>query len=186
MESPGSPQAEEPSLEELLERVEPKLKRILYRYKIPAQDADDLLQETFLIMVSKAGSIRNPEAWILATLSNRCVIYWRKQRSRLWDVVDSAILELLADVEAPAQEKADLRYDLDALLSQLPDRCRSVLRLRYGLGFSTAEAAERTGYCKSSIRKVTNRCLAALTRQLLAVGFQREIVEVEGDPQEDV
>jgi RNA polymerase sigma factor (sigma-70 family) len=172
MESSGSPQAEEPSLEELLERVEPKLKRILFRYRIPAQDADDLLQETFLIMVSKAGTIRNPEAWILATLSNRCVIYWRKQRSRLWDVVDTAILELLADVEAPAQEKMELRHDLDSLLAQLPDRCRAVLRLRYGLGCSTAEAAERTGYCKSSIRKVTRRCLSALTQQLLGAGFQ--------------
>ena len=171
MQSSGSTRAEEPSLEELLERVEPKLKRVLFRYKIPAQDADDLLQETFLIMVSKAGSIRNPEAWILATLSNRCVIYWRKQRSRLWDVVDTAILELLADAEAPAQERTELRHDLSSLLSQLPDRCRSVLRLRYGLGCSTAEAAERTGYCKSSIRKVTRRCLSALTQQLLGSGL---------------
>lgn len=182
MQSSGSTRAEEtPSLEELLERVEPKLKRILFRYKIPAQDADDLLQETFLIMVSKAGSIRNPEAWILATLSNRCVIYWRKQRSRLWDVVDTAILELLADAEAPAQERTELRHDLDSLLSQLPDRCRSVLRLRYGLGCSTAEAAERTGYCKSSIRKVTRRCLSALTQQLLGSGFHPAPGALDGD-----
>ena len=86
---------------------------------------------------------------------------------KLWDLVDTAILELLADVEAPPQERADLRYDLDSLLSDLPDRCRSLLRLRYGFGCSTAETAERMGYCKSSIRKVTRRCLAALTEQLL-------------------
>jgi RNA polymerase sigma-70 factor (ECF subfamily) len=162
----------EPSLEEILARVEPRLKRILGRYKIPAQDADDLLQETFLIMVAKSGSIRNPDAWLIATLSNRCIIYWRKHRARLWDLVDSAILELLADAQAPAQERADLRFDLDSLLAKLPDRCRSLLQLRYGLGFSTAEAAERMGYCKSSIRKVTRRCLAALTEQLLGAGFQ--------------
>src|SRR5689334_18828948 len=90
-----------------------------------AEETTPSLQETFLIMVSKAGSIRNPEAWILATLSNRCVIYWRKQRSRLWDVVDTAILELLADAESPGQERTELRHDLDSLLSQLPDRCRS-------------------------------------------------------------
>jgi RNA polymerase sigma factor (sigma-70 family) len=154
--------------------MEPRLKRVLSRYRIPAQDVDDLLQDTFLIMISKWGSIRNPEAWLLGTLANRCILYWRKHRSRLWDLVDSAILELLADVEAPPQEKADLRYDLDTLLSRLPDRCRSVLRLRYGFGCSTAEAAERTGYCKSSIRKVTRRCLAALTEQLLGAGFQPE------------
>lgn len=161
----------EPSLEEILDRMQPRLKRILARYRIPPQDAEDLLQETFLIMVSKWGSIRNPDAWLLATLSNRCIIYWRKHRSRLWDLVDTAILELLAEAEAPAQESSNLRFDLDSLLSALPDRCRSILRLRYGLGCSTAEAAERTGYCKSSIRKVTRRCLAALTQQLLGYGL---------------
>jgi RNA polymerase sigma factor (sigma-70 family) len=168
------PDLAEPSLEEILARIEPRLKRVLSRYQIPAQDADDLLQETFLIMVSKAGSIRNYDAWLVATLANRCIIYWRKHRSKLWDLVDSAILELLADVEAPPQESADLRYDLDSLLSNLPDRCRSLLRLRYGFGCSTAETAERMGYCKSSIRKVTRRCLAALTEQLLGAGFQPE------------
>jgi RNA polymerase sigma factor (sigma-70 family) len=164
----------EPSLEEILERTEPKLRRVLGRYRIPAQDAEDLLQETFLIMVSKAGSIRNPDAWLVATLSNRCIIYWRKHRARLWDLVDTTILELLAEAEAPSQELADLRYDLESLLSELPDRCRSLLRLRYGFGCSTAETAERMGYCKSSIRKVTRRCLSALTEQLLGAGFQPE------------
>jgi RNA polymerase sigma factor (sigma-70 family) len=167
------PDLAEPSLEEILARAEPRLKRVLSRYRIPAQDADDLLQETFLIMVSKAGSIRNPDAWLVATLANRCIIYWRKHRAKLWDLVDTAILEMLADVEAPPQENAELRYDLDSLLSHLPDRCRSLLRLRYGFGCSTAETAERMGYCKSSIRKVTRRCLAALTEQLLGAGFHQ-------------
>jgi RNA polymerase sigma factor (sigma-70 family) len=167
------PDLAEPSLEEILARAEPRLKRVLSRYRIPPQDADDLLQETFLIMVSKAGSIRNPDAWLVATLANRCIIYWRRQRAKLWDLVDTTILELLADVEKPPQENADLRYDLDSLLSHLPDRCRSLLRLRYGFGCSTAETAERMGYCKSSIRKVTRRCLAALTEQLLDAGFHQ-------------
>lgn len=173
--SSSSPSAlAEPSVEEILGRMEPRLKRVLSRYHIPAQDAEDLLQETFLIMISKSGSIRNPDAWLVATLANRCIIYWRKHRSRLWDLVDSAILELLADVEAPPQERADLRCDLEAMLAHLPDRCRSALRLRYGLGCSTAEAAERMGYCPSSLRKVTRRCLAALTQQLLGAGFHSE------------
>jgi RNA polymerase sigma factor (sigma-70 family) len=166
------PVEESLSLEQILHNVEPKLKRVLWRHRIPLQDADDLLQETFLIMVSKSNSIRNPEAWLLATLGNRCIIYWRKHRTRLWDLVDSTILELLAEAETPAQERSDLRADLDTLLNQLPDRCRSVLRLRYGLGCSTAEAAERTGYRQSSIRKVTHRCLAALSERLLGARFQ--------------
>lgn len=175
MNSSVPPDLAESSLEEILDRMEPRLKRVLSRYRIPAQDADDLLQETFLLMIAKSANIRNPDAWLLATLANRCIIYWRKHRSRLWELVDSAILELLADVEAPPQEREDLRRDLEALLSNLPDRCRSVLRLRYGFGCSTAEAAEKMGYCQSSLRRVTRRCLAALTEQLLGAGFQPEL-----------
>jgi RNA polymerase sigma factor (sigma-70 family) len=174
MNASAPPAPVEPSLEALLGRMEPRLKRVLSRYRIPAQDAEDLLQETFLILISKSGSIRNPDVWLPATLANRCVIYWRKRRSRLWDLVDSAILELLANAGAPPQEKSDLRCDLEALLAQLPERCRCVLRLRYGLGCSTAETAERMGYCPSSLRKVKRRCLAALTEQLLGAGFRHE------------
>src|SRR5262245_31899772 len=175
------PSMVEPSLETLLEKMQPRMKRVLCRYRIPAQDAEDLVQETFLIMVSKWGAIHNPEAWLLGTLANRCIIYWRKHRSRLWDLVDSTILELLAEAEAPAQEKSELRVDLDTLISELPPRCRSVLRLRYGLGCSTAEAAERMGYCKSSVRKVTRRCLAALTHQLLGNGFHEPVGQTVED-----
>src|SRR3954463_15823574 len=113
----------EASLEEILERAEPKLRRVLGRYRIPAQDAEDLLQETFLIMVSKAGSIRNPDAWLVATLANRCIIYWRRQRANLGARVDPTPPELLAAVEAPPQETTELRHDLDSLLAPLPDRC---------------------------------------------------------------
>jgi len=171
MDSPIPPPVEEPVLEEILRRLGPKLKSILFRYRIPPQDADDLLQETLLIMVSKSGSIRNPEAWLKATLANRCIIYWRRQRRRIWEQVDTAILDLLADPEAPTQEQEELRYDLDALVSELPDNCQSLLRLRYGLGCSVAETAERLGYQTSSIRKLTQNCLADLTLRLLGSGF---------------
>jgi RNA polymerase sigma factor (sigma-70 family) len=172
MNPSAQPDLAEPSLEEILGRTQSKLKRVLSRYRIPAQDAEDILQDTFLIMVSKLGTIRNPEAWLVGTLANRCIIYWRRHRTRLVELVDSTILELLAEGEAPAQEQSDIRTDLEAMLSCLPNRCRSVLRLRYGFGCTTAEVAEQTGYCKSSIRKVTRRCLATLTEQLVSSGLR--------------
>ena len=81
--------------------------------------------------------------------------------------------------QAPDQERTDLTTDLSRVLSKLSARCRSLLRLRYGLGYGPTEVAEQMGYQTSSIRKVTNRCLAALTRQLLAVGFHTEAPPAE-------
>lgn len=159
------------TIEELLERVQPKLRRILARYQIPPEDADDIVQQTMLDLVYKQDLINNPEGWVLGSVRNRCVIYWRKRRSQLYDAVDSVILELIAKPEGPAQHRASLRHDLERVLTALPSRCQEVLRLRYGLGFGPSEVAERLGYRPSSIRKVTNRCLARLTRQLVSIGF---------------
>jgi RNA polymerase sigma factor (sigma-70 family) len=159
------------SIEELLEKAQPKLRRILARYQIPPEDADDIVQQTMLDLVYKQELINNPEGWVLGSVRNRCVIYWRKRRSQLYEAVDTAILELVAQPSGPSQHGATLRHDLERVLSALPPRCQEVLRLRYGLGYGPSEVAEALGYRPSSIRKVTNRCLARLTRHLVAIGF---------------
>jgi RNA polymerase sigma factor (sigma-70 family) len=78
----------------------------------------------------------------------------------------------MAEPIPPAQETTDMRRDLANALEQLPERCRSLLSLRYQ-GFEPLEVAERLGYSQTSISKVTNRCLAALTRRLLTSGLPR-------------
>jgi len=153
-------------LEQLLTRSRPRLSRILFRYRIPAQDAEDLLQETFLILVTKWESIHAPEAWLAGTLRNRCIIYWRRQRTRLYDLMDDAMLEVLAYAEPPPQERAEIRCDLGGALARLSRRNRSLLRLRFEYGWTSREAGERMGYAASSVRKMTQRCLARLTRDL--------------------
>lgn len=169
---------EEFCFETIVQKLQPKLRRVLARYRVPIEDAEDLLQQSFLDLVYKQKSIYNPEAWLLATVRNRCIIYWRRRRSQVCESVDLAILDLLAQPEAPRQNKALLRHDLERVLSQLPERCRDLLRLRYGLGYKPAEVAEALGYQPSSVRKVTSRCLSRLTRQLTALGYR-------SDPSED-
>ncbi len=164
-----SPTAE--SLDDLMVRVQPKLRQVLYYYQIPPEDAEDLVQETFLTLLHKLQSVRQPEAWLLGTMRRRCLMYWRTRRNRLCEAVDEAILELVAKAEAPPQNDGDLARDLEKTMARLPPRCQSLLRLRYGLGYKPSEVADRLGYQRSSIRKITHRCLAALTRQLVLAGF---------------
>ncbi len=159
-----------PSVEELFLDLQPKLRRVFRRFRLPVEDAEDVLQETFLDLVYKQDEIYNAEAWVLAAVRNRCIVYWRRRRRQLWEAVDAAVLELFAAPHPPSQEAVDLRRDLERVLARLPQRCRSVLALRYGLGYRSQEVAERLGYRPSSIRKVTSRCVAALSRELLAAG----------------
>ena len=166
------------SLNRLVPRVQPKLERILCYYQIPPQDAEDLVQDSVLTLLYKWEKIHSAEAWLLATLKRRCLMYWRSRRSRLTDAVDAAVLELLAEPTSPSQENADLTHDLERALGYLPARCQNLLRLRYGLGYKPAEVADELGYRASSIRKVASRCLAALNRHLSAAGY-KEVVPLD-------
>ena len=170
IESSGSSE----ELEEIVDRLKPKARRIFARYRIPPADAEDLLQETFVVFLHKQDSIHSPEPWLLGTLRKRCLVYWRTRRRRLYNAVDTAILESVARAEGPAQDNSDLNTDLNCAIGSLSSKCRSLLQLRYGLGCTPLEAAARMGYRRSSIYKVLERCLAALTTRLVASGLVSE------------
>jgi RNA polymerase sigma factor (sigma-70 family) len=151
---------------DLLERVEPRVKSLLAAYRIPPQDAEDLLQQALLALLYSWDTVREPEHWMIGTLRRQCLLYWRRHRRRIYSAVDSTLLELLSQPVSPSQVREEMLTDLSGLIDRLPPRCRSLLDLRFRLGYEPGEVASLMGYRLSSIAKVTNRCLAALSRQL--------------------
>jgi RNA polymerase sigma factor (sigma-70 family) len=166
------------SFEEFLKAVEPKLKRLLSTYRIPTEDAEDVLQQALLALLYQWDRVRDPESWLFGTVKRHCLMYWRRHRRRIYSAVDSSILEWLSEPIAPSQEHSDLLSDLESLIDRLPSRCRSLLRLRFRLGYEPLEVAHKLGYRASSIGKITTRCLAALSRELLASGLADELSRV--------
>jgi RNA polymerase sigma factor (sigma-70 family) len=158
------------SFDEFLKEVEPKLKRLLTKYKIPCEDVEDILQSSLLALLYQWERVHDPESWLFGTVRRHCLMHWRTNRRRIYSAVDATILEWLSQPIAPAQEKDALLCDLEKLIDRLPPRCRSLLRLRL-LGYEPLEVADKLGYRASSIGKVTNRCLTALSKELLASGL---------------
>jgi RNA polymerase sigma factor (sigma-70 family) len=167
----------ESSLEGFLKQVRPRLKAVFARYRIPPQDTEDILQQALMALVYRREEIRDPEAWLLGTVRNKCLLYWRERRRLLYESVDAVVLETIAGPVGPDQEISHLRHDLAQALERLPERCRSLLWMRYRQGYDPPELAERLGYSPASISKVTTRCLAALTRHLFAPGIHRRRTE---------
>ena len=167
-----NPERPEPAahFDNLLKRIEPRLKRLLATYRIPNEDAEDLLQQSLLALLYQWERVRDPESWLLGTLKRHCLMYWRTNRRRIYSAVDSALLEWLSEPVAPSQEREDLLTDLKNLIERLPSRCRSLLQLRFRLGYEPLEVAQKLGYQPSSIGKVTTRCLAALSKELFEAG----------------
>src|SRR5262249_22607157 len=133
------------SLNNLLKGARPRLERVLRSFEIPPEDAEDILQDAQLTLLYKWDKIRSPENWLIGTVKKKCIMYWRKRRGSLCEAVDMAILDLISTPQAPRQERDDLTLDLNRVLSGLPTRCRSLLRLRYGMGYGPNEVAERMG-----------------------------------------
>lgn len=156
------------TFERFLKAMGPKMKRLLASNHIPIEDAEDVLQQALLALIYQWDSIRDPETWLLGTLRRHCLMYWRNHRRRLYQAVDSTLLDWLSQPMAPPQERSDLLYDLRHMIERLPPRCRSLLELRFQLGYEPAEVARRLGYRETSIGKVTNRCLAALAREMVS------------------
>lgn len=158
-------------IEEILDNLQPRIRSVFSRFQIPPQDAEDVLQQTLLIYLYRRDSIYDPERWLLGALRNRCRLYWRARKRKLYTAVDKALLESVAVAESSPQDSADFVRDLNSLLAELPGRCRSLFRLRYRQGYEAPEAAEKMGYKASSIYKVSERCMAALTRRMVDCGL---------------
>ena len=174
MSALNHPKQEEAQLEHFLHQVRPRLKALFARYRIPLQDTEDILQQALLALIYQWEGIRDPEAWLLGTLKNRCLLYWRDRRRQLYEVVDATVLEWMAGATAPEQEHADLARDLGRVIGRLPERCQSILFLRYHLGYGSSEVAKRLGYSPTSMSKVTTRCLATLLRHLTVAGLVKK------------
>jgi RNA polymerase sigma factor (sigma-70 family) len=161
--------------DEAVARLEKSGRLYLRRHRLPPEDAEDVLQETLLIFLIKHDEIYNPEAWLRGTLRKRCQFYWRRRQRNLLRMVDAGLLEAIA--AAPAAQSPNendfVHAYLDRALDTIPPRCRRLLKLRYGQDCDPQEAAAQLGYRPSGAYKIIERCLAALTRCLVATGFVR-------------
>jgi RNA polymerase sigma factor (sigma-70 family) len=136
------------------------------RFRVPPADVRPLIHDVFVAFIRHGDAIGDDRKWLVAAVSNACRNYWRdlKRTEELPEMSDTA--RFIDDVSA--------RVDVLRLLRGIPERCRTVLWLRYIDGLSPEEIAAR---CASSPsggygRQLVHRCLRAV-REALASGARR-------------
>lgn len=150
--------------QEFLTRLHPKLRAILHYYRIPRQDAEDVLQDALVLLLSK-GPLRDRGSYLLSVLHYRCIMYWRSRGRRRDQTMEQASLEDLATPQGPNQEAAAQRHDIGRVLAQLPPRSRKLLQLRYALGYTARELAEQLGARTGTVKQ---RCTHARSQAAVA------------------
>jgi RNA polymerase sigma factor (sigma-70 family) len=152
------------ALARLLERLRPAVGAVLARHRIPPAEAEDLLQDTCLILLVKAEQVHSPEAWFLSVLRRRCAAYYRRRRLEVAALPFAAT----ASGERPPQVDCDYRHDLATALRSLRPCWRQVVIDSCVLGLTDDTVAQRTGYAPASVRKTRSRALKAMARSLAA------------------
>lgn len=161
-------------VEDLLERLKPVLLGTLRSYRIPRQEAGDILQDAMVAFVRKRRQIDNPEAWFTITLRRQCLLFLRAKRRRVWDLMDEALLDQRADPSACDPRDRVERRDLERALAGVSPKCRGLLQLRYVEGCTDPEIAGRTPYQVSGISQLVKRCLASLLTEMTRVQHPRK------------
>ncbi|MDR2042036.1 MAG: RNA polymerase sigma factor [Tannerella sp.] len=154
----------------------PKLYRVAYALLNHAQDAEDMLQETYYklwLMRDELAGVRQPEAFCVTMVKNLCLDFLRSHGGRRGGEVDPMpVIPFGTTPESELESKEEVEH-IESLISRLPAKQRIVMRMR-GLGDCTLEEIETAlGESAVNVRVLLSRARKTL-REMLAKGTQRE------------
>ncbi|GAA2142910.1 RNA polymerase sigma factor [Glycomyces algeriensis] len=124
-------------------------------------EAEDLVAEAFCRALARWGAISaydNPATWVRR-------VAWNLATSRLRR---AAVLRRFLRWQRPVHDDGPgpERLDLEQALSELNERHRKAVILRYMAGMTTAEIAEQEGVAETTVRSWLTRGKAALAQRL--------------------
>jgi RNA polymerase sigma-70 factor, ECF subfamily len=164
---------------ELYERYRTTVYGLAYRYAGSAQDAEDILQETFVKAfkgIRKFGDSGNPNfaAWIKRICLHRCIEHLRKRRRRRTDQTTSlseyhAGLATSDDSPERIAEAALLINKVHQALGALSPRQRIIFDMKYIEHHETPDIAETLGCSESAVKTHLSRAVAKLRDNLAPV-----------------
>ena len=162
-----------PTVDELVERHLPTLYRFAYRLAGNREDAEDLVQETFLVAQRKISQLRDPSralSWLFTVLRS-CRSQQLKRQVRMPARSESVSVEELADPAlAPIVTVDELDLErLPAVLEGMPEEYRQPLLLFYFEDFKYREIAEVLDCPIGTVMSRLSRAKAYLRGRLAAV-----------------
>ena len=166
--------------EELVDRYGRLVYSVPRRYGLGADDADDVLQNVFLILFRRLADLRDHSrlsAWLL-TIAHREARHVGK-RAAASVALDGAEITIVDDGEPPPAEveRREREQLVREALGRVDDRCRRCLTALFlepaGGGYS--EIAARLGMPIGSIGPTRARCFKKLEAILIEMGVEPEV-----------
>ena len=134
--------------------------RICYSFMKNIPDTEDLVQETFLRLLSSGvifQSESHEKAWLIVTASNLCKDTLKKWWRKTEDITDPSL--------GLQQPPFEINGVLEAIL-ELPKDQKTVVYMYYYEGYSTADIARYLGCPHATVRSRLSRARKTLKLQL--------------------
>jgi len=187
------------AFEQLVSRFQGRAYGVAYRILGSPQDAEDVVQQTFLSLIEHLDTFRGESSvasWVLRIATNFALKILRKRRGLPTVSLDEGN-ESYASIPHPEYiaawreppdalaERAEMRELLDRAIDELSDKHRVVFILRDIEGLSTEETAELLGLSISNVKVRLLRARLQL-RERLTRELGDEATRVEPDHRHDV
>jgi RNA polymerase sigma-70 factor (ECF subfamily) len=146
------------------ERSRPRLEAIAYRLLGSAEDAQDVVQETFLRWhAADVGRIEVPEAWLTKVLTNLCLNHLTSARARRETYVGRWLPEPLLAGDpmlgpaSTAEQREAVSYAVLTLMERLSPNERAVYVLREAFDYTHREIAEILDISEAASQQILHR-----------------------------
>ncbi len=150
------------ALEQLFHAYQSQVYNLARRICRTAEDAEDVLQETFFELCRSINQYRGEGSlwgWIRTVASSKALMRLRRNKYRDTD-------ELEDEISPTRREDTLLRMDLEAALERLPEMSRAVVWLHDVEGYTHEEIAEMMGKTVSFSKSQLARAHVRLRRWL--------------------
>lgn len=139
--------------------AQPKVFAFIYSAVSRRHDAEDVLQQV-AVETARSFDRYDPNRpflpWVL-TITRRAVIRFFEQQSKQPAIYTDSTLELLAEHFARSSPANDEQAALRECVSELPEKSRQLLGMRYDDNLSSTEMAAQSGLTPKSVRVVLSR-----------------------------
>ena len=140
-----SPRTEKAYFLEVYSRQVDTVYRVCYSFMKNRADTEDMVQETFLRLLSTKTTFENErheKAWLIVTASNLC-----KDNLKKWWRKNENIEDFLDIAQEPKQDDSILETIL-----QLPNDYKDAVYMYYYEGYSTVEIAQHLHCPEATVR----------------------------------
>jgi RNA polymerase sigma-70 factor (ECF subfamily) len=147
-----------------------RLYNLTYRM-VGAGEAEDLLQDVFLLAFRKLDSYRGESSlgtWLYRLAVNLCLDHLRSRHGQMAQVTDSLDEDGAPAVAAPGRpaEAGVARMDLERAIEQLPPSYRAAFVLHDVEGYQHDEIARLLGIAEGSSKSLLHKARMRLRRLL--------------------